>query len=396
MNILIVDDEETIRKGIRRAIVSFFPDMKVCMAGSAEEALRILRQQPVDLALLDIMMPEMNGIELMGILKNKYPNLVRIVISAHSEFSFAQEALRLGASDYILKPVGKQKLKEIIVEMEAQWNARKRNMSDTDLVQINLRYLREAVFRRWSQGFDIGRFDMSELARQFPIFHLVLVRLQTNEDLSLKHFIVENVLTELIDTCGSGFVVGLDGKTLLGIITLKEDVAVKGLEEETHIYLQRALKAPYLLQTSARLTDFSSIPDTVESMRAAEKTDAQPNPAGKNSYETIDIAIQYIVANFNENLSLQKVASVVFLNPVYFSQLFKQKTGTGYKEYLTQLRLERAKALLADTNMKIIDIAYSVGYHDIRHFTQVFRNKYRMTPSKLRAALEHDKPIATI
>lgn len=176
MNIMVVDDETAIREGIKRTIESSFPNMMVFAAGSVEDALSILREYPTDLVLLDIMMPGMNGLELMGVMKEKYKSMKWIVISAHSEFSFAQEALRLGARDYILKPVGKNKLKEILAEVELEWNEQKRNMSEKDILQINLRYLREAVFRRWAKGLDIGRFDMVELARQYPDFYLIIDR----------------------------------------------------------------------------------------------------------------------------------------------------------------------------------------------------------------------------
>ena len=98
----------------------------------------------------------------------------------------------------------------------------------------------------------------------------------------------------------------------------------------------------------------------------------------------IEIALHYIRAHYQAELSLEKVASVVFLNPVYFSQLFKQKTGQGFKEYVIHLRMEQAKQMLLDPRMKLADIARRVGYMDVRHFTQVFRKKYEMTPTAYR------------
>jgi len=58
--------------------------------------------------------------------------------------------------------------------------------------------------------------------------------------------------------------------------------------------------------------------------------------------------------------------------------------GTGYKEFVIQLRLEQAKRLLRESELRITDIAGEVGYQDMRHFTQVFRKTVMMTPSEYR------------
>lgn len=98
----------------------------------------------------------------------------------------------------------------------------------------------------------------------------------------------------------------------------------------------------------------------------------------------IEVAMQYINANYHSDLSLEKVASIVYLNPVYFSQLFKQKTGYGFKEYVTQLRIDQAKQLLLNPHLKLADICEKIGYQDVRHFTQVFRKKVNVTPTEYR------------
>lgn len=114
MNILIADDERVIREGIKRTIKHLYPEYQVFVATRAEEAVKVLEEQRIHIVLTDILMPGMNGLEFMKISKRRYPYVKWIVISAHSEFSYAQEAIRLGARDYLLKPIGKNKLEEII------------------------------------------------------------------------------------------------------------------------------------------------------------------------------------------------------------------------------------------------------------------------------------------
>lgn len=387
MNVLVVDDERSIREGIKRTLDNAFPQMNIMTAPSCQEAVVLLLNERIHILLLDIMMPAMNGLELLAALRESRRSTKVVIISAHSKFSFAQEALRLGVKDYMVKPVGKDRLIEIVSMLESEWEEDMRQLSEKDLVHLNLNYLREAVFRRWVQGLDIGRFDVSRFVESHPRFHLVFVQLDVHEDVSLKHFVVENVLSEWFGMNGKGFVVSLEGNSLLGVETLREDEAVSLFEEGARTHLDQCLKVPYQMVVSRVLTDFEAIPGELKKLR--EFGFSIPNqdiPAGKGD-ETIEIALQYIRSHFQETLSLEKIASIVYLNPVYFSQLFKQKTGTGYKDYVIKLRMERAKELLANRNLRVTDVAKLVGYDDLRHFTQVFRKKYNITPTEYRLEL---------
>ena len=103
MNILVVDDENVIRSGIKRTLQTHYPECRIYLAASADEAVVQLRSEPIDLVLSDIMMPGMSGLALMKLAKPQHPHVKWVFISAKSEFAYAQEALRLGARDYLLK-----------------------------------------------------------------------------------------------------------------------------------------------------------------------------------------------------------------------------------------------------------------------------------------------------
>ncbi|MMZ64416.1 HTH-type transcriptional regulator YesS [compost metagenome] len=152
--------------------------------------------------------------------------------------------------------------------------------------------------------------------------------------------------------------------------------------------MRRYLKISFQVAHSGPHEEFTRLSDVVGELRSTtlEQEAADSNACLKDSVHTIDVALQYIRAHYTEDLSLERVASVVFLNPVYFSQLFKQKTGQGYKDYVISLRMEEAKNLLLQPQLKLADIAEKIGYHDMRHFTQVFRRKCGMTPTEYRAS----------
>ncbi|MNW25978.1 Transcriptional regulatory protein DegU [compost metagenome] len=389
MNILIADDEQMIRQGIGRTLSQAWPSSQIYAASSTEEAAMILSEHSVDIVLTDILMPGMDGLEFMRISKRKHPHLQWVVISAHSDFQYAQRAVRLGAKDYLLKPIGKKKLLECVESLADEAQAESVRMKEGKLLRSSLGYLREAVFQRYALGLDTGKLDIQPFVENYPDFHLYMVRMEpVQRKTHLEHFIIENVLSELLESAGHGFVVSLDRHSLLGIARLDDISEGPRVAEQLRAHLRRYLKISFQVAHSGPHEEFTRLPDVVGELRNTplEKEAADSSACLKDSVHTIDVALQYIRAHYTEDLSLERVASVVFLNPVYFSQLFKQKTGQGYKDYVISLRMEEAKNLLLQPQLKLADIAEKIGYNDMRHFTQVFRRKCGMTPTEYRAS----------
>lgn len=96
----------------------------------------------------------------------------------------------------------------------------------------------------------------------------------------------------------------------------------------------------------------------------------------------------YIIDNYdNENLTLNDVAQQAYMSMNYFSGLFKQKKGLSFIEYVTRIRLEKAKELLVETNLKAYEIAAKVGYGDPQYFSVIFKRHHGMTPREYRASV---------
>ena len=98
--------------------------------------------------------------------------------------------------------------------------------------------------------------------------------------------------------------------------------------------------------------------------------------------DVIEEAKEYMCRNFNKNISLKELSERFFINPYYFSQLFKKKTGETYQNYLIKLRVDRAKKLLEETDLKIYEICELVGYTDINHFNKIFERVVGRKPSE--------------
>lgn len=94
----------------------------------------------------------------------------------------------------------------------------------------------------------------------------------------------------------------------------------------------------------------------------------------------------YIEQHFdNEDISLNRVAASVNLSPNHFSTIFSQETGQTFIEFLTYVRMEKAKELLRATSMKTAEVAYAVGYKDAHYFSYLFKKTQECTPREFRA-----------
>ena len=123
MTVLVVDDQPDVVRGILEGV-----DWKklhidrALGAGSAEEAKGIFKTQQVDILLCDIEMPAENGIELCAWVQQHDPMVRCIILTSHAEFSCAQQALKLGASDYILQPARYEVIENALQKaMLEQW-----------------------------------------------------------------------------------------------------------------------------------------------------------------------------------------------------------------------------------------------------------------------------------
>jgi two-component system response regulator (stage 0 sporulation protein F) len=110
-NILICDDEEGIRESLNLILEK---DFNILFATNGQEAVSIVRTKPVDIVMLDIKMPKVSGLDTLKELKKTKPDLKIIIATGYKSVETAQEAVRLGASDYIVKPFdSKQVLKAV-------------------------------------------------------------------------------------------------------------------------------------------------------------------------------------------------------------------------------------------------------------------------------------------
>jgi two-component system NtrC family response regulator len=137
--VLVVEDEENLRRVTQLKLQQ--AGYEATTAEDGTEALEILSRSPQDLVLTDLKMPGMSGIELLNNIKQTYPEIIVIVITAYGTIESAVEAMRMGAYDYIMKPVSAEALKLVI----------SRALEHHQL-QEEVRSLRSAIDRKY--GFE--------------------------------------------------------------------------------------------------------------------------------------------------------------------------------------------------------------------------------------------------
>ncbi len=102
--ILVVDDEEVVRLSHIRTLASMHCNVEVVRDGN--EALQVMEQRPADVVLLDLRMPGMDGMSVLKTIKQRWPETEVVIITGYPTVDTAKEAVRLGAFDYLAKPVG--------------------------------------------------------------------------------------------------------------------------------------------------------------------------------------------------------------------------------------------------------------------------------------------------
>ncbi|MCI5902394.1 MAG: response regulator [Blautia sp.] len=105
----------------------------------------------------------------------------------------------------------------------------------------------------------------------------------------------------------------------------------------------------------------------------------------ENQSETVvEKAMNYIQANFGGDISLDDVSKEVNVSPYYFSKLFKKETGENFIEYLTKLRIDRAKEMMKNPELSIKEISMACGYVDPNYFSRIFKKQTDVTPREYR------------
>ena len=131
-----------------------------------------------------------------------------------------------------------------------------------------------------------------------------------------------------------------------------------------------------------RSFDFVQVTDIVsDSINLLEKTFSGRAQTGHREVEAVK---RYIAAHYGDEMSVERLSELVYMAPSYLSSVFKKETGQNLNRFIKSVRMEKAKELLEQTMMKIVDISTACGYPNVSYFCSSFREYYGISPQKFR------------
>ena len=365
--IVLVEDEKLLRINIRKSMQ--WEKYGFVLSGEAangEQALEVIENIRPDVVITDIRMPFMNGIELSRILASLYSKIKIIILSGYIEFSYAQEAINLGVYEYIVKPVTPVKLTHTLMNLketldkDAKENDTIRELihrlnKERSGIQLKAKNLADAqtlekdltAFLKQGKLEDVDRFVSNYISSQSDAI--------LNSEIFSSYYGIKilTVCMQVIQEFG-----GEPEKILDGLDNINEYVK--------RLYGQESVKK-----------ETKNLIVTVIQYR---------NKIVDSSTKIIDKAKDYIEENIAKSkLTLNDVANYVGLSPNHFSFVFKQRTGSNFIKYVTEVRIQKAQDLLKGTDMTAAEIADTVGYADPNYFSSVFKRNCGMTTKELRA-----------
>ena len=483
--VLIVEDEKMIRQGIKTMVQRSGVPVEIIMeCNNGETALEILREQKIDVMFTDIRMPKMDGIQLVQRMQEFEHKPLTVAISGYDDFSYAVEMMRQGVREYILKPVERTKITEILKKLDKEIaESRKQNSTSRRIGRQQLKYivLNEQVTaeevalleEQYGEMFFEGSYyvcckntEEMDAEREEYIFlnnveesDVFIVREESLPMLLRNELLHEYVGVSSVHSgisalpeayqealrnrkqafCTNREVV-YDGAEEKRIPEAVLEEARKLVEEETHLQrvqllgtdktedVVHAWNAFFYAVRAGRLSqdDFeksmkhflSDVSKTYRNMMEPEqekidhlegifrypciddfeedfmdwllafheKINSRVDANGNK--QKIQQAVDYIKQNYNKNLNMAVVSNEISMNYSLFSYSFKQYTGSNFVNYLKNLRVEEAKRLLADTDMRVIEISREVGYDNEKHFMKIFKSTCGVSPSEYRKNMQ--------
>ncbi|MDI4644303.1 response regulator [Cohnella hashimotonis] len=351
---LIVDDESLVRKGMRL----FFPWEKygVQIAGEAangEKALAFIRRQPVQLLLTDITMPGMSGMELIKRAKELAPAISVVILTCHQDFDFIQEALRLGAVDYIVKT----------------------QLEELDLDETMTRMLR-AVRPEVSTADTAGGGEASAGPISSAAPSAASNRAQIRG------------IAEL----AAGALWTLDDGRFAAMLE-----KVRGASSREAAELHGALVSAF-----ARWRECLPMYDWAR--EAAERIPAEPQDAAawllglrgrlqlwlRRSHYSEDVllaivkAADLIAERRSGDVKQSEISQAVNLSKSYFSTSFRDIMRLTFTQYVQYVSVYAARDMLLLTNHPVYLIAERCGFADQRYFSKMFKELTGLLPSEYR------------
>lgn len=357
LKVLIADDERIVRENMHQYIPWDSMGMEVIdVVENGALALDILKTARVDIMIMDIRMPVMDGLELLENIRALGLNVLVIVLSAYDQFEYAQKAIQSRrVFEYVLKPVKRrdfcQLLQRAAAALEEQRDAPVAERESASLEIVQAHFARHIRRRDLEGALKVLEEYAGKVNPEDPEAIFDLKRLMLNLHTEIRLFLSQEGISI--------------GSHRMDFDLLNEFNQCTRPEELTHRFAQLVEETrPFLEQ---------------------HPTGDAPTKAGA----VVRHCVEQIQRHYTEpDFSLYQLAEEMKLSTNYLSSLFKKEMGVGYVRYINTLRIEKAKQLLRDMRFRTNEVATLVGIENPRYFTRIFKEMTGLAPAEYRSRIK--------
>lgn len=414
LTMLLVDDEYLVRKGISETIEwNEYGIQVIGEAADGNKGLELAKKFNPDIIITDIRMPIMDGLEFMTNLKENGLSPGIIVLSGFEEFSYARTAMNNGALAYLLKPIDNDQLIETVQKVAKKIIDERANKQyvekiKNELPSITKQFLIDLVSGDIKDINTINEkvifLNLSLLTDKFYIlvlkideYDILTKQLSVDEIYKFKE-LINKLISEIFlkNTNYSGLMINKLSDEILIFLNTKYNPE-KDVDDIKNlcIVLIESLKKEYSQTISIGI---SSLCNNVLYMNYAYKEAETASQCkiihgsssviyikeiSTNGYRReVREAINYIQSNYSKDITIELVAKELFISPSHLMHLFKKELGKTFNDCLTDYRISIGKKLLQNRKYKIYEVSTSIGYGDVKYFSQIFKKTTGMTPSE--------------
>ncbi|MBZ9621877.1 response regulator [Clostridium sp. FP2] len=359
--VMIVDDMEIMRRDLKRLKIwgERTGFIVVEEAKDGQEALKKLKKRKVDLVITDIKMPLMDGVDLLKNIINKELSSCVVFLSEYSEFEYARQGLVYGAFDYIIKPIDEDKIEKLLLKVA-------KYISEKKLKKEKLKKL-EVQFEEKIETFYVAK-DLEKIIKLF-------------KDVDLN---VVEVASSIVET--TGVAVNYDPMKVAYILNRMTSTLIEVLQE-IYPWLTKLVNiSEYVNIDFTKCPDFSNSKTTFLEIIRDLITHIKKFDFGHEVNSMIRNICKVVLEHIDAEVSVKIIADQLFLNHSYLSTVYKEKTGTSLVEYITMVKMERAKILFENNSIKNYEIADKLGYKDVEYFSKLFKKYTGTTPSNFKCS----------
>lgn len=403
----IIDDNQTTVTSLLDALD--WNALGIEIVGTAYDGLSgrsLICDVHPDILITDIQMPGMDGLSMLESLREELLETHVIIITAYEKFQYANRAIKLSVSDYILKPIDDDELLASVQRVIRSFALERHQGAENER---RLAYRQRARLLAWVAADNAGLLPDSENVNPVAVpFCIVVCALKGGITLPLLRrleddaFAGETVVTSLVlqdelvllHPLGSGRdnwktavrtlarrLLQHEPELVIGVSTLHD---FSGNVNIAYREARQALSEDAF--TTIDHTDCTFFKRNKEEMEEPPYASAETSDTvrKKNDAGGISVLVKNILnfagANVVDSPRLGDVAQQFNITPNYLSTIIHKETGMTYREHLMLAKLNLATKLLDDTRMRVEEIARAVGYENYVSFYNIFKRQKGQTP----------------